>query len=286
MTLAFFVLASLDLLGVLETSVVSPTERHQYIDWIYSCQLETGGFRGFPGTDFSHEVPRSEANAVWDPANVPATFFALVALLLLKDDLSRVRRTECLRWLKTLQRPDGSFGEVLGANGRIEGAVDLRFCCCAAGVRYILRGKDEAYLRDVEDIDVNSLERYVVNCQAYDGGFSSSPSNESHAGLTYCAIGTLHFLNKVSTESSKGGLAAPLSEGNPRFECLIEWLAHRQTNDLENCEESENSSESGEVPTSTEIEDSSSPSSTSSPQLAKDDRVRSLPHIPIASELR
>lgn len=167
MTLAFFVLASLDLLGALETSagVVSQSERSQYIDWLYNCQLQTGGFRGFPGTDFSHEVPRTEDNGVWDPANVPATFFALVSLLLLKDDLSRVRRTECLKWLRKLQRPDGSFGEVLGKSEQIEGAVDLRFCCCAAGIRYILRGRDQAYLRDIEDIDVEALERYVDSCQ-------------------------------------------------------------------------------------------------------------------------
>ncbi|KAI5270795.1 hypothetical protein KEM52_005168, partial [Ascosphaera acerosa] len=100
MTLAFFVLASLDLLGALDppppSSSSSPTprptisesDRCAYIDWIYACQLPTtGGFRGSPTTRFSHAAPLTPANAAWDPANVAATFFALASLLLLRDDL-------------------------------------------------------------------------------------------------------------------------------------------------------------------------------------------------------
>lgn len=208
MTLGYFIIAGLDLLGALhppssaESSKgsISASERQGYVNWIYHCQLPSGGFRGFPGTDFGADK-RNADNEVWDPANLPATFFALVTLLMLGDDLVRVRRMQCLRWLTRMQREDGSFGEVLGAEGKIEGGNDLRFCCCAAGIRYILRGRDEEFLKRVEDIDTQRLIEYVENCQVrsmrscscsidrrvdcfcyktYDGGFAQAPWLEAH----------------------------------------------------------------------------------------------------------
>lgn len=163
MTLGFFILAGLDLLGALNTTTTE-AERAGYASWIYHCQVSSsGGFRGFPGTDFG-EDKRNAENECWDPANVPATFFALVTLLILGDDLERVKRRECLVWLRRMQRADGSFGDVLGGGGVIEGDRDLRFCCCAAGIRYILRGEDGG-LVDVEDINVQRLAEYVKSCQ-------------------------------------------------------------------------------------------------------------------------
>jgi prenyltransferase beta subunit len=201
MTLGFFTIAALDLLGILDANTTL-AERQGYIDWIYHCQVPSGGFRGFTGTDFG-AARRTLENECWDPANVPATYFALATLLILGDGLTRVKRRECLLWLPKIQREDGSFGEVLGLQGKIEGGSDLRFCCCAAGIRYILRGKDAEYLKDVGDIDVGALVSYIEACQVsaatcndphgrkirqtnwvdfetYDGGFSEAPFHESH----------------------------------------------------------------------------------------------------------
>lgn len=158
MTLGFFTVAALDLLDILE-SKCSDTERQDWIDWVYDCQVDSGGFRGFPGSKLSE---RNSSNEHWDPANVPATFFALMTLLVLGDDLSRVGRAECLGWLVRMQRQDGSFGETLGEGDSIEGGSDLRFCCCAAGVRYLLRGRDAS---GEVDIDVNGLSSHVSACQ-------------------------------------------------------------------------------------------------------------------------
>jgi geranylgeranyl transferase type-1 subunit beta len=163
MLLAFFIVSGLDLLGALE-SKTTPEERQGYIEWIYQCQVPSGGFRGFTGTDFGTEL-RTPENEAWDPANVPSTFFALVILLILGDDLSRVKRTECLKWLRKMQRPNGSFGEVLGPDENVEGGGDLRFCCFAAGTRYILRGKRDTGLDGIEDIDVGKLVAFIVSCQ-------------------------------------------------------------------------------------------------------------------------
>lgn len=112
----------------------------------------------WPGTDFG-ELSNA-ANAKWDPANVPATYFALASLLVAGDDLSRVKRRETLEWVRTIQREDGSFGETL-VDGRIEGGRDPRFAYCAMGVRYILRGTSSGAIDvggvRVRDVNVDGL---------------------------------------------------------------------------------------------------------------------------------
>ena len=160
MTLAFFIVSALDLLDVLDTKI-DVEERNNWTDWIYSCQLDSGGFRGFTGTKFGSDIRTSE-NQHWDPSNVPATFFALVTLVVLGDDLSRIRRRDCLAWLPKVQRENGSFGETLGESEKIEGGNDLRFCCCAAGIRHVLRGPEDV---DVQDFDVDRLCAYIAACQ-------------------------------------------------------------------------------------------------------------------------
>lgn len=162
MLLAYLTLSGLDVLGVLQ-SKTTLEERTGYINWLYHCQVPTGGFRGFPGTDFGSDR-RNADNEAWDPANVPATFFALVNLLILGDDLSRVNRKGCLEWLPRVQREDGSFGELVGPDGSLGGARDLRYCCCAAGIRYILRGRGSG-LEGVPDIDVAGLISFIEACQ-------------------------------------------------------------------------------------------------------------------------
>lgn len=156
--LAFFIVSALDLLGALYSNT-TVAERADYVDWIYRCQHPEGGFRGFTGTNLG--ALRSEENAHWDPANLPATYFALAALVILGDDLSRVKRRKCLEWLPRLQRADGSFGETLGEGALIEGGRDMRFCNCAAGVRRILRGSGGAIDHDIEDINVEGMVRYI-----------------------------------------------------------------------------------------------------------------------------
>ncbi|KAL4868783.1 hypothetical protein BDV12DRAFT_169017 [Aspergillus spectabilis] len=240
MLLAFFTVAGLDLLGALQGKT-TPEERQGYIEWIYHCQVPSGGFRGFTGTDFGAEK-RTRDNEAWDPANVPSTFFALVILLILGDDLSRVKRAECLRWLPRMQRPDGSFGEVLGPGDQIEGGGDLRFCCFGAGTRYILRGKRGVGLDGVEDIDVEQLVAFIESCQAYDGGMAEGPYCEAHSGHTYCAIGALTFLDRLSNGSGRVSLISP---GSKQFDSVVRWLVSRQTTELgEEDEEDEEESDS------------------------------------------
>lgn len=159
MTLAFFIVSALDLLDLLRDASTEQ-ERNDYINWVYHNQHPAGGFRASPAMDLANTMTAD--NGHWDPANLPATFFALATLLILGDDLQRVKRRECLQWLPQLQRPeDGSFGETLGEGGRIEGGHDTRFSYCAAGVRWILRGTVEGAVDGVQDIDVDAVVRCI-----------------------------------------------------------------------------------------------------------------------------
>lgn len=152
-TLAFFILSALDLLGVLH-SQITPAERTEYVGWILRCQHPKGGFRGFTGTMVGEE----HGPCVYDAANLAATYFALAALVVLGEGMGRVKRRECLEWVRGLQRRNGSFGEGLGREGRIEGAEDMRFAQLAAGVRWFLRRGE---METMQDIHVEGLVGWI-----------------------------------------------------------------------------------------------------------------------------
>ncbi|KAF2842742.1 terpenoid cyclases/Protein prenyltransferase [Patellaria atrata CBS 101060] len=230
--LSFFIISALDLLGALLPST-TPAERADYARFLYSCQHPEGGFRGFPGTDFGQL--RNKQNKQWDPANIPATYFALSTLILLGDSLQRVNKRACLRWLLQMQREDGSFGEILGENGQIEGGQDTRFGYCATGIRYILRGHKTGSVLGMPDINVDKLVDCIRRSQTYDGGISEAPFHEAHAGFTYCAISTLSFLDRLPN-----GVGGHLYHyGNVRLSGLtdldltVRWFVSRQTTTLD-----------------------------------------------------
>ena len=153
MSLAFFILSALDILGVLHNRTTA-SERAGYADWILRCQHPDGGFRGFTGS-----ITGGEKANVWDAANLAATYFACAALAVLGEGLERVRKKECLEWLRRLQRANGSFGEGVGKGGAVEGAEDMRFCYLAAVTRWFLRRGEQ--MDGVEDIDVEGLTKWI-----------------------------------------------------------------------------------------------------------------------------
>ncbi|GAM82570.1 hypothetical protein ANO11243_005520 [Dothideomycetidae sp. 11243] len=227
LSLAFFIVAALDLLDQLGSNT-TPKERADYIDWVYSNQHPDGGFRGSPSSDLGSL--RNQDNTDWDPAHVPATYFALSLLLLLDDDFSRFKRTECLKWLVQLQRDDGSFGETL-VHGVIQGGRDSRYGYCAAGIRYMLLG---SYPPPGQiDIKVDKLVECICMAESYDGGISDAPFHESHAGLTFCGLAALSNLGRLRSSShsdkhaQRSSPSLVLGPRNP--EATVRWLVSRQT---------------------------------------------------------
>lgn len=239
LSLTFFTLSALDLLGALQTHTKSD-ERQSCVEAIYACQHPDGGFRGFRGTALGPEK-RNNANKVWDPANLPACYFALGSLLVLGDDLARVDKAGCLSLLCRLQRADGSFGEYLGHdNTSIMGGMDSRYGYCAMAVRWILRTNDASLqgksVFGTPDVDVESLVDCIRCSETYDGGLSEEPSHEAHAGFTYCAVAALSLLDRLPRDGERCGLRNPTG--------VAEWLLARLTTQIEEFDQSE--SEAGE----------------------------------------
>jgi geranylgeranyl transferase type-1 subunit beta len=150
LSLGFFLLNSLDILGELRT--ITPEDREHWIDWIYKCQVPTGGFRGSTAT-------KTSDHSVYDAAHLPATYFAIALLSILEDDLKRVNREGALTTLRQLQNGDGSFSPVLIGNERF-GEVDARHLYCAVAVRDML-----SPIKADEDINVAAAVSYLQQCK-------------------------------------------------------------------------------------------------------------------------
>ncbi|MCJ1391153.1 hypothetical protein MMC18_004015 [Xylographa bjoerkii] len=219
MTLALFTLSALDLLGVLHDRTTT-SERSDYVDWIYRCQHPSGGFRGFTGTNFGN-AKRNVKNEHWDPANLAGTFFALSGLAVLGDSMERVKRKECLEWLAKLQLEDGSFGEGLGKDGKIEGDPDVRYCFLAAVTRWIL--KDGMRLDDVRDIDVDKLATFVM----------ASKASPLAPVSRWPGMGALSLLGKLPPPNGKPTASQHTVAADGNFlQDVLHWLVHRQTTTL------------------------------------------------------
>jgi geranylgeranyl transferase type-1 subunit beta len=150
MSLGFFLVNALDILDQLQST--SPEDRQHWIDWVYKCQTPNGGFRGSTAT-------KTRQASIYDTAHLPATYFALVSLLILGDDLKRVNRQGALEALKRLQNEDGSFAPVLLGDKRF-GEIDVRHVYCAIAVRDIL-----SPIKSEEDINVSAAEQYIQKCK-------------------------------------------------------------------------------------------------------------------------
>lgn len=150
MTIAFFCLSALDLLGALQ-SKTSDEDRRSYRDWIYRMQCPGGGFSGSPASG-SASTSTSTSRGEGDYGHLAMTYTALANLAILRDDFTRLDRRALRNLLKTCQRSDGSFSSTPGAQ-----EYDPRFTYCAFAVC--------SMLGDWTSIDVELALRYLDCCQ-------------------------------------------------------------------------------------------------------------------------
>lgn len=118
------------------------------------------------------------------------TYTALLILLILGDDLSRVAKEPILRALRKLQQPNGSFVPCL-----TDCESDMRFTFCAAAVSYMLN--------DSSGINQTTMLQYIRDCQTHEHGFSQSPHQEAQGGPSYCAVATLGLLGKGALQDQR-----------------------------------------------------------------------------------
>ncbi|KAG5437522.1 hypothetical protein PCANB_000950 [Pneumocystis canis] len=214
MSMAFFCISSLDLLGSLEKST-TPLQRKSWVNWVYSFQVSNG---------FCDWTKKNQYSPMYhDLVHIASTYFAICILLILKDDMKRLNRKNIMQFVSCLQNENGSFRPYISNDQNIQSfeKADIRFTYCAIAVLYVLGCKDARKI-----IRVESLLKYIESCKSYDHGFAENPKNESHAGYTYCAIASLSLLkNMLPTENKK--ISSMFSEKT------LKWLLKKQLSDIE-----------------------------------------------------
>ncbi|KAI4601550.1 hypothetical protein KJ359_011680 [Pestalotiopsis sp. 9143b] len=241
LSLGYFIVAGLDILSSPSSytappdpksppsSLLTRKDRRQLREWVLSLQHRGGGFCGSP----QHVLPADllPNGPVVDPenANIAATYFALMLLAIVAEDgeepdiYLKVNRVATLRWLKNLQREDGSFGEILKPNGTIGGGRDMRYAYMAAVIRWVLGG-DQA--GPELDFDVDKFVNHIKQSQTFDGGIAESSMGESHAGYSYCAVAALSVLDVAAED--KDDPNKYLKAGIPNIPALVHYLVSRQ----------------------------------------------------------
>jgi len=199
LTLLYFCLSGLDLLGMLDD-----VDKAEVVRYIYSLQSplqDHGGFYGYPALRFASE----EQDKCNNQPHIANTYVALVMLILLGDDLKRVNRKAIAHSLTKWQLQDGSFCCVHGLSS-LDSESDIRFVYCAASICYVL---------DLWDaVNVERMMGFITASQTYDRAFGMGPQTESHGGCTYCALASLAMMGRLSDVPGK--------------EQLIDWCVKRQ----------------------------------------------------------
>ncbi|KAJ5077002.1 geranylgeranyl transferase type-1 subunit beta [Anaeramoeba ignava] len=213
MTMLYFVVSSLDLLGEVDN-----LDKKSIIDFVYSQQIlpdkdnpekyiENCGFRGgqFFGRDENPQCQPTNSH-LYDHSHIAMTYVAIAILTILGDDYSRLNKNAILTALKSLQLDDGSF---LAINGIYES--DMRYLYCACCISKMLN--------DWSGVNIEKATKYILSAQSYENGFGLLPGRESHGGSTYCALASLSMMGTLNQISSK--------------DKVIEWLIRRQLTGFE-----------------------------------------------------
>ncbi|XP_015963031.1 geranylgeranyl transferase type-1 subunit beta [Arachis duranensis] len=213
LTLAYFVISSLDILNSLNR-----VEKDAIVDWVLSFQFHpgtktdpnNGQFYGFHGSRTSQFPPDDNGVLLHNHSYLASTYCALAILKIVGYDLSNVDSELMLASMRNLQQPDGSFMAI-----HIGGETDLRFVYCAAAICFMLD--------NWSGMDKEKAKDYILNCQSYDGGFGLVPGAESHGGATYCAIASLRLMGFIE-DNLLSSCASSLID----VPLLLDWIVQRQ----------------------------------------------------------
>lgn len=203
-----FSLLSLAIMGEIDNI---PQEQKEFLkNWIYSLQVvDNENFvSGFQGSPVMNTLENRDKPGPYKWGHIANTYSALVILILLEDDLSRVDKQSIIRSLKYLQQEDGSF--TASRLGNTES--DMRFVFCASAISYILN--------DWSGFDLDKMKQYVFNCISYEQAFGQTPFCEAHSGSTFCAIASLYLsgnLENLSKKQKKGLIRWLINKANYGF---------------------------------------------------------------------
>ena len=186
----FFVLSGLESLDAVDK--LDPNIKSQIIDWLYESVMNESK-SGF--------LPSTSLNKLMKDSHITMTYCALICLLILDDDLKRLKPHRIIAALGDFQSETGAI------SATPEGETDLRFTFCAVAIYYILQGH-----KFPTEFSPDKAAEYIYQCQTYEGGFAQKPFLEAHGGSTFCAVSSLLLLKKEIPNKQK----------------LIKWLCAKQ----------------------------------------------------------
>eukprot|EP00762_Andalucia_godoyi_P004639 ANDGO_03539.mRNA.1 Geranylgeranyl transferase type-1 subunit beta len=205
MTIAYFSVAGLSLLGVLDRlAAENPRLKPLMIEWIYRQQAASGLFHPGPFLGTNSTISSTAAGAspseqpivhsevdlsrlpFYEFGHIAMTYTALANLRMLGDDLSRIPRARLVHSLSQFQLPHGGFC-AYGPGSE----TDVRFVYCACAIADMLG--------DWRFVNVDAAVGFLRRCHRYDGGFAQAPDLESHGGSTYCAVASLHLMGQLDS---------------------------------------------------------------------------------------
>ncbi|KOS18817.1 Geranylgeranyl transferase type-2 subunit beta [Escovopsis weberi] len=153
--------------------------REETIDFVLSCQHESGGFGAAPGHD----------------AHLLSTVSA-VQILAMVDGLDELEargkggKAQVGKYLADLQnRESGSFF------GDEWGEEDTRFLYAALNALSLLGLLELA--------DVEGAVSYVCSCANFDGGYGAKPGAESHSAQIFTCVGALAIAGRLDLVDGK-----------------------------------------------------------------------------------
>ncbi|RKP36320.1 protein geranylgeranyltransferas-like protein type I beta subunit [Dimargaris cristalligena] len=206
LSLAFFCLGGLDVLGALDATLTDD-QRQGHIDWVYAQQVTPAittvpGTHGFRGGPFDGPLDDRVNGVNYVTANLATTYSALLSLVILGDDLARVDRKAIVRSMTYLQQPNGGI-----VPHPYSAECDIRFLYCACVICHLLD--------DWSGFDSDRAVEFIRRCQNYDGGIATSPGEESHGGMMLCATASLKLMGR-------------LADGLPDRVAVLRWCIDRQ----------------------------------------------------------
>ncbi|CCG83254.1 Type-2 proteins geranylgeranyltransferase subunit beta [Taphrina deformans PYCC 5710] len=137
--------------------------RGQLIEEIKACRHSSGGYGSAPGHD----------------PHVVCTLHA-IQILTLVEAIDEIDVAGTVAWIASLQVPSGAV------RGDKWGEIDMRINYAATQAL--------ALVHRLDALDTHALQRYVLGCRNFDGGFGMVPGGESHAAHAFTSLGTLSLL--------------------------------------------------------------------------------------------
>ncbi|KAI5954359.1 CDC43 [Candida jiufengensis] len=203
LAIIYFCLQGLEILNKFN---LTKEECKYHEEFIWSqFYLEHDDFATFRSTSYYKDT------GAYDFGNLSACFFAIASLITLNSNLEKLHKNKLMKYLQNCQIKDGiNKGGFVPSYEVNFGESDLRQCYMALLIRQILLEKENKL---ENDIDLESLQSFILDRLNVNGGFSSTIMDEPHLGFTFCAIASLKLLKY------------PLLE----LEKTKEWLIHRQT---------------------------------------------------------